>query len=396
MVLAQMLGQFGAGLSATGRVGPGLQAANETMMGLRQSERASQQQDIENRYKMATAEAQLAKALKPAAGNSSEAERYIASLPPEQQAEARRRRLETLMTEGAPARTAEGVLVDPNATPEMLERAQAVMAAKDAPTEAEQERLRLAEQRDARAEAAARRAEEAGNRAAAASIRQENAARQKEEQDRMQAGVGLRKEFNSSPEVKAYRSIVAPIRSALESAGRNDRISDIDLVFALGKTFDPNSVVRESEQGMILEAQGVPDWIQGAVNSLTGEAKLQPAVRKQILATLKSRASGLRKSAEQQRQEYVGYAAGSRLKPDEVIPTLEELPDLPDAPGGGMTPAAADEHGTVQLGALQARIGQTATPEEKAQLPRANSREEALKLPAGQFFVGSGDVIGRR
>ena len=392
--IAMTLGNVGAGLSQTGRIGAGLRAGNQGLMELRQSEQRRAGDEEERQYRRQEMELRRRKleqeaVPQPFGGQETGYYRMGPDGTPQQ-----------IVPPGAGAgdkatnafQAYWQSLPADQRTPEVAqaweERQQAL---KDAPTAAEQRRLELSEQRDARSEAAARRAEEAGNRAAAAQIRQENAARQKEEQDRMQAGVGLRKEFNSSPEVKAYRSIVAPIRSALESAGRNDRISDIDLVFALGKTFDPNSVVRESEQGMILEAQGVPDWIQGAMNSLTGEAKLQPAVRKQILATLKSRASGLRKSAEQQRQEYVGYAAGSRLKPDEVIPTLEELPDLPDAPSA--TPAAST---TPAPAALQARIGQTATPEEKAQLPRANSRDEALALPAGQFFVGPGDVIGRR
>jgi hypothetical protein len=134
MVLAQALGNFGAGMSRTGRVGPGLEAANQTMMGLREGEQKRAESEEERQYRRLTAEAQLARALKPAAGASSETERYIASLPPEEQEAYRRRRLETLVTEGKAPTTIEGALVDPNASPEIRAQAERLWREKQAPS----------------------------------------------------------------------------------------------------------------------------------------------------------------------------------------------------------------------------------------------------------------------
>jgi len=132
--IAMTLGNVGAGLSQTGRIGAGLRMGNQGLMQLRQGEQQRAGDEEEREYRRLTAEAQLARALKPAAGASSETERYIASLPPEQQEAYRRRRLETLVTEGKAPTTIEGALVDPNASPEIRAQAERLWAEKNAPS----------------------------------------------------------------------------------------------------------------------------------------------------------------------------------------------------------------------------------------------------------------------
>ena len=163
--------------------------------------------------------------------------------------------------------------------------------------------------------------------------------------------------------MKKYRAVLPVVQSAIESAVQDDLMSDLDLVYAMGTTFDPDSVVREGEQIMIANAQSLPEKLKGQIAQVSGGSRLQPEVRQQLLRTLKSRAEGLRKSAEKARTDYASYARGQQLDPDAYIPTLEDLPDFAavPSPGGGTvapaTPAAAENLPTFDTpGAVDAAV----------------------------------------
>jgi hypothetical protein len=152
----------------------------------------------------------------------------------------------------------------------------------------------------------------------------------------------LRKEFNNLPEIKAYKEIVPVVTSAINSAKRDDRASDLDLVFAVGKTLDPTSVVREGEQIMIMNAQSLPDWIQGAISGVSGGARLQPEVRRNLMSLLKSRATAWHDSAKSRFDEYSSYATDYQLDPGRSVPGLSPLPnfsldEVPDPERAGQT-----------------------------------------------------------
>ena len=349
-LIFQALGDVGRGLSLTGNLGQGLALAGEGQRELFKTDRKRLEDEEERQYRRLEMElkrkqleqealpkpfggqdtgyytmgrdGQPRQVVPPGAGAGDKAtnafQAYWQSIPPEQR------------------------------TPERAQAwAEEEQARKDAPTPHQQYIEQMGEARYAQAEAAARRAEASGHRAEATQIRLENETRRKEERDRMTAGTGLRKEYDARPEVKKYRAVLPVVRSAIESAGQDDLIADLDLVYAMGTTYDPDSVVREGEQIMIANAQSLPQQLQGQIAQVSGGARLGPDVRRQLLRNLKSRTEGLRKSAEKARTEYAGYARGQQLDPDAFIPGLEDMPPLPDVAGGGGqvdAPPAAEEN----------------------------------------------------
>jgi hypothetical protein len=181
----------------------------------------------------------------------------------------------------------------------------------------------------------------------------------------------LRKEYSGLDEVKRYNAVLPAVRSAYESAGRNDRIADLDLVYALGKAFDPNSVVREGEQNAIAASQSIPEYWKGRILALLGgQGQLQPEVRQQMLRTLQTRAAALEESAKLKHEEYKGHAAAYNYDPTRAVPRLEELPPIPRLEGAseaaaGVTPPAVQ---------AQSREG-VAPPEMAARFPDPSEGE---------------------
>lgn len=119
--------------------------------------------------------------------------------------------------------------------------------------------------------------------------------------------MALRKEFEDSSEVKNYRSVL-PLFQRRRTAP-NDRAGDISVIYALGKMFDPTSVVREGELQLSMNAA---PWLQkmaAAVNSqITGEGRLNPEMRAEILGALRGQVDALKPAYEQERGRYGQYA----------------------------------------------------------------------------------------
>ncbi|MEH2700616.1 hypothetical protein [Rhizobium johnstonii] len=95
---------------------------------------------------------------------------------------------------------------------------------------------------------------------------------------------GMRKEIQQLPSYKNLAA-AAPIYKAMaETAGRDSKASDLNLVYGLGKIMDPTSVVREGRNGHGQEHCVLcPDWLQGAIASLNGGAALTPETRQAIM-----------------------------------------------------------------------------------------------------------------
>ncbi len=147
----------------------------------------------------------------------------------------------------------------------------------------------------------------------------------------------LRKEFNGLKPVQDYKAVLPAIRSAYDTAGRNSRASDINLVFAVGKTMDPSSVVREGEQVMVQDAGSLSDRLKGLINSVNGGARLTATQRAQLLMELKSRADAHRVSFMSELERYRGIAEGRGLNVDEVTAMPGDLPAFPTEIMGSAT-----------------------------------------------------------
>lgn len=135
----------------------------------------------------------------------------------------------------------------------------------------------------------------------------------------------VRKEIQQLP---AYKNMsqAAPIYKAMvETAGRNTRASDLNLVYGLGKIMDPTSVVREGEMVMVKNTASLPDWLVGAANALNGGAALQPETRKAIMTEAFGRMKGYSDEFEKNTGQYKGIAQRFNINPDDVIPPFEQF-----------------------------------------------------------------------
>jgi hypothetical protein len=132
------------------------------------------------------------------------------------------------------------------------------------------------------------------------------------------ASMQLRKEYEDQEPVKQYR-IVLPLFQRASTAPDN-RAGDISVIYALGKMFDPTSVVREGELQL---AQTAAPWLQqmaASINSqITGEGRLNPQTRATIMQALNGQVEALRMPYEQERQRYGQYAEDSGFESGTVV-----------------------------------------------------------------------------
>ncbi len=136
---------------------------------------------------------------------------------------------------------------------------------------------------------------------------------------------GLRKEVQSLPSYKNLAQ-AAPIYKAMaETAGRDTRASDLNLVYGLGKIMDPTSVVREGEMVMVKNTASLPDWLQGAIASINGGAALTPETRKAIMAEAYGRVKGYQDAFEQDAEQYRGIVDRYQINPQDVLPNMGAL-----------------------------------------------------------------------
>jgi hypothetical protein len=144
----------------------------------------------------------------------------------------------------------------------------------------------------------------------------------------------LRKEFEGLPEVKSFKQIVPVYNSAIKSAGQDTRAADLDLVFAVGKTLDPDSVVREGEQVTITRTGSPAEQVSGFINYLQGGGKFTADMRQNLLQLLSNRASEWNGIYRMRVKDYRDLAKGYQLDPGNVVGEFPELQaaKIPEAP----------------------------------------------------------------
>lgn len=134
---------------------------------------------------------------------------------------------------------------------------------------------------------------------------------------------GLRKEIQQLPSYKNLAQAGPIYSSMLDTAGRNSKASDLNLVYGLGKIMDPTSVVREGEMVMVKNTASLPDWLVGSINALNGGQQLTPDTRKAILAEAYSRMQGYQNAFGADAEQYRGIAERNQINVADVIPTFK-------------------------------------------------------------------------
>jgi len=151
----------------------------------------------------------------------------------------------------------------------------------------------------------------------------------------------LRKEIQQLPSYKNLSQALPIYQSMAETAGRNSKASDLNLVYGLGKIMDPNSVVREGEMVMVKNTASLPDWLQGAIASLNGGAALTPETRQAIMTEAFGRVQGYDNAFKQDTTQYRGIVERNKFNPEDVIPSFGTYQPWKSAavPEGDVPPA---------------------------------------------------------
>ena len=106
---------------------------------------------------------------------------------------------------------------------------------------------------------------------------------------RYNAVIKLQKAHNDSKTTQQYRNGQRYYLALKAASQRDDPVADLDMVFAIAKIWDPNSVVRENEQDSIKNTGGLPDFIFSAFQALKSGARLRPETRARMMASAEDR-----------------------------------------------------------------------------------------------------------
>lgn len=152
----------------------------------------------------------------------------------------------------------------------------------------------------------------------------------------------LANRYSGLPEVKSYKVAVGQLAQAL-GTGQGAQ-ADLALTYAFAKAMDPDSVVRDAEQGMQIESQ---PWFQAKVEQVRKQFgaddagvfsdEARAALRRQIINSVSQRA----KTYNLRRSEIEQIARANGIDPAQVIgrhdgePFLEQFRQYDQAQGGG-------------------------------------------------------------
>jgi hypothetical protein len=158
----------------------------------------------------------------------------------------------------------------------------------------------------------------------------------------------LRKDYENQPGTSRYRQSVPVLTSMAAAVNDTTAMADLDFVYGMAQIFDPESVVRESEMGMVIDSQSMPAAIKGRLEKiLNGQASLGPQARKDLVEASRRRVQQYRTQAEGEAKQFGGIADRNRINREDIMRPLEDMPELaPAAP----PPDTAEDTSQLQEG----------------------------------------------
>ena len=136
--------------------------------------------------------------------------------------------------------------------------------------------------------------------------------------------------FNAEPAVKAYRVAIAQLGQALRTGAGPQ--ADLALTYAFAKAMDPESVVRESEQGMVTDSQ---PWLQAKAEQIRkqfgadGAGNFTPEARQQLRLQISSAVAQRAKVYDARRRFYTQQAQSFGIDPALVVGQHDAAPFVP-------------------------------------------------------------------
>ncbi len=143
------------------------------------------------------------------------------------------------------------------------------------------------------------------------------------------AAQSLRKEFRGLQSVKDYEAALPMVESAKKAPDTG--YGDMDLIYAVGKTLDPGSVVREGELALTIAAGSPIERIIGTTRFTIGNGgRLTPESRKQLIEMLEGRVNSYKQLYDRDFQQYSQYATQTGISPELIVGTpAERAYDVP-------------------------------------------------------------------
>lgn len=137
----------------------------------------------------------------------------------------------------------------------------------------------------------------------------------------------LRNTFQNLPEVKSWNVTQPILLSAREAAKDTSGASDLNLIYALGKALDPNSVVREGELQLAAGTGSLGEKLKGYYKSASVGGKLTAEVKQDLLRQIESRTYAQKKQYESAKKQYTSIANKYGLDPSELFiePIVEPI-----------------------------------------------------------------------
>jgi hypothetical protein len=133
----------------------------------------------------------------------------------------------------------------------------------------------------------------------------------------------LRKEYNGLPDVKAYNEVNTAYNQIKVATQRPSPANDLAAATKFMKLLDPNSVVRESELIMAVQASGLADRISNTGNRILNGEKLTATQRKDFFDA----ATQFYKIAEDKKRaidtQYTNIGIESNLNYKNIIPGIK-------------------------------------------------------------------------
>jgi hypothetical protein len=137
----------------------------------------------------------------------------------------------------------------------------------------------------------------------------------------------LRTELKNSDVVKKAQESVPIFNSMVASAKSGERASDIDFLYGIAKVFDPDSVVRDSENRLVIKnSSNLPDQLVAMINSAaTGAPALTPEMRRGLLSVSYTRVQQYEKALGDTLGHYKGIVERNRGRAEDVIPPVAKI-----------------------------------------------------------------------
>jgi hypothetical protein len=129
----------------------------------------------------------------------------------------------------------------------------------------------------------------------------------------------LRNDFAGLPEVKSWNVVQPLLVSARDAAKDTTGGSDLNLIYAMGKVMDPGSVVREGELQLAGNTGSFGEKLKGYYKSVAAGGNLSPAVKKDLLNQIESRAKNQQQLYTNTKTKYGEIAKQYGLNPNELF-----------------------------------------------------------------------------